>query len=123
MNSHGKQTKADPIGFTFLTNYSHVLALIARKPDVRMNEIATRLGVTERAVQRIVNELATAGYLTVVRDGRRNRYSIVPGMPLRHPVEGHITIGSLIEVIKPGPGKQRQSDEENIESSDSGSKQ
>ena len=86
-------------GFTFLTNHSHVLLLIAANPEMRMREMAVTVGITERAVQRIIDELSTAGYLTVTKDGRRNRYEVIKDKPLRHVVEGHCTIGELIQFV------------------------
>lgn len=86
-------------GFTFLTNHSHVLLLIAANPEMRMREIAVAVGITERAVQRIIDELSASGYLQVTKDGRRNRYQVMTEKPLRHPVEGHCTIGELIHFV------------------------
>lgn len=60
-------------GFTLLTNHALVLVLIARARDIRMREIASHIGITERAVQRIIDDLTTHGYLAIVKDGRRNR--------------------------------------------------
>ena len=57
--------------FALLTNHAHVLLAIAQKPDVRMREIAATIGITERAVQRIVDDLTTGGYILVTKDGRR----------------------------------------------------
>ena len=54
---------ANPHQFTFLTNYAHVLLLIASDPGILMRELALQIGITERAVQRIVDDLTTAGYL------------------------------------------------------------
>lgn len=88
--------------WTFLTNHSHVLLCLAGDPDVRLRDIATRVGITERAVQRIVAELEEAGYVRRDRDGRRNHYVIDPSLPLRHPIEEHQTIGALIESVLPG---------------------
>jgi len=88
-----------PTGFTFLTNHAHVLILIARESDLRMRELATEVGITERAVQRIVEDLSTAGYLLVTKDGRRNRYQVVKDKPLRHSVEGHCSVGDLIGFV------------------------
>jgi hypothetical protein len=51
--------------FALLTNHGHVLSLIAQQPDIRMREIAANVGITERAVQRIVDELTTCGYIGV----------------------------------------------------------
>jgi predicted transcriptional regulator len=84
-------------GFTFLTHHSHVLLLIAQENDVRMRDLAHSIGITERAVQRIVDELGVSGYLDVTREGRRNRYEIHSGMFLRHPVEAQQTIGELLD--------------------------
>jgi DNA-binding MarR family transcriptional regulator len=87
--------------WTFFTNHAHVLFLLAREPDVRLREVADRVGITERAVQRIVSELAAEGYLTVKREGRRNHYRIAPKARLRHPIEGHCTVGELLGVVLP----------------------
>jgi DNA-binding MarR family transcriptional regulator len=87
--------------FTLLTNHTHVLVLIAQRPDVRMREIATTIGITERAVQRIVDDLTSIGYIVVTKDGRRNRYEIQPDARLRHPLTQHRKIGDLIRLLYP----------------------
>ena len=86
-------------GWTFLTNHSHVLLCIAADPDVLLREVAVRVGITERATQRIVAELEAAGYLSHEKIGRRNRYQVHANMPLRHPIEDHLEIGELISVV------------------------
>jgi len=85
--------------WTFLTNHTHVLALIHSKPEILLREAARQVGITERAVQRIVHELENAGYLTRERIGRRNRYSVVTHLHLRHPIEAHHTIGKLLRLV------------------------
>jgi hypothetical protein len=85
--------------WTFLSNHAHVLISIAADPELRMRDVATRVGITERAVQRIVAELEEGGYLKIIREGRRNRYEVNPDLPLRHPLEAHRTIGHLIDLI------------------------
>ena len=75
--------------WTFLTNHAHVLVCIGQNPDVRLGDIATRVGITERATHRIVHDLIDAGFVTVTKVGRRNRYAIDIDRPLRHPVESH----------------------------------
>lgn len=87
--------------FSLLTNHTHVLVLIAQKPDIRMREIASTIGITERAVQRIVDDLTTTGYIAVTKDGRRNRYEIQPESSLRHPLAKHRKIGELIRFLYP----------------------
>jgi len=88
-------------GWTFLTNHAHVLFCIAREPDVRLRDVAVRVGITERAVQRIVTDLEAAGYLLVVKEGRRNRYTVRDDLPLRHPIERHRSVKALIELVRP----------------------
>ena len=85
--------------WTFLTNHSHVLLCIAADPDVLLREVAARVGITERATQRIVAELEAAGYVSHVKVGRRNRYQVNPDLPLRHPLEDHLAIGALLRVL------------------------
>lgn len=86
--------------WTFLTNHSHVLICITEDKSVRSRDIAARVGITERAVHRIVTELCDAGYVTKVREGRRNRYEVHTDGPLRHPVEGHCTVSELLETVQ-----------------------
>ncbi|MFC7545445.1 helix-turn-helix transcriptional regulator [Plantactinospora sp. GCM10030261] len=85
--------------WTFLTNHAHVLLCIARDPDVRLRDLATQVGITERAAQRIVADLVDAGYLTSTRDGRRNRYQLHRDLPLRHPLERDHQIGEILAVL------------------------
>jgi DNA-binding transcriptional ArsR family regulator len=68
----------------FLTNHAYVLRCVARDPEVTMRDVAERIGITERAVQRIVMELEQAGYLVRAKEGRRNRYAIREGRPRHH---------------------------------------
>ncbi len=86
-------------GWTFLTNHSHVLICLAGQPDLRLREVAARVGITERAVQRIVADLEAAGVLTRSRDGRRNQYHVTTSCLLRHPVESHCTVKDLLEMV------------------------
>lgn len=86
-------------GWTFLTNHAHVLLCIAENPDIRLRDVAEKVGITERAVQRIVVELEEAGYLTHERVGRRNSYEVKPHLKLRHPLEDHLEIGALLRVL------------------------
>jgi DNA-binding MarR family transcriptional regulator len=67
----------------FLTNHFYVLRCLARDPSMLLREVAERIGITERAVQRIVSELENAGFLVRAREGRRNRYVIREGRPRR----------------------------------------
>lgn len=97
-------------GWTFLTNHAHVLVCVAEDPDVRGRDIATRVGITERAAQAIVADLVADGYVTRTREGRRNRYEVHPDSPLRHPLESSHTVGELLVTLgslRPRNGRRR----------------
>jgi DNA-binding transcriptional regulator PaaX len=65
-----------------------------------MRDLAARVGITERAVIRIVGELEAAGYVQITREGRRNRYALRSDLPLRHPIEAHRSVSALIALIE-----------------------
>lgn len=85
--------------WTFLTNHAHALICITRDPGIRLRDVAARVGVTERAAQRIVSDLVDAGYLDRHREGRRNAYRVRADRPLRHPVERGHQVGELLQVL------------------------
>jgi DNA-binding transcriptional ArsR family regulator len=85
--------------WTFLSNHTHVLVCLAADGDLTVRDIAARVGITERAVLRIVAELEQAGVLTREREGRRNRYRIDLQARLRHPLEAHCRIGELLALV------------------------
>ncbi len=84
--------------WTFLTNHAHTLLLVERDPTMRMKDIAAAIGITERAVQRIVDDLTHEGYIAVERDGRRNRYTVDRKKRLRHAIESHNAIAELLRL-------------------------
>jgi DNA-binding MarR family transcriptional regulator len=92
---------ANNSGWTFLTNHSHVLLCIAADPGIRLRDVAAAVEITERAVQRIVAELEAEGYLQHTRIGRRNHYHVNTDGTLRHPLEKHLEVGTLLNVLLP----------------------
>ena len=92
---------AEVPGWTFLTNHAHVLVCIAQNPEVRLAEMARLVGIGERAVHSIVQDLVEAGYVLRTKAGRNNVYTVYLNQPLRHPLEaGH----SIAEVFAPITG-------------------
>jgi len=87
------------IGWTFLTNHTHILVVLSQEPSLRIRDLADQVGITQRAVQRILSELVRDGILQVQKDGRRNRYLINRRARLRHPLEAKHTIGELLQVL------------------------
>lgn len=91
--------KVDEPTWTFLTNHGHVLVCIAQNRDIRITDIARLVGIGERAAHRIVSDLASGGYVTVKKDGRRNVYSVDFSRHLRHPLESDHTIGEIFRTL------------------------
>ena len=88
--------------WTFLSNHAHVLICIARDPDSRVRDIADQVGLTVRAVQRILVELEKAGIVEAERIGRRNHYAINLDGPLRHPLEQGASVRNLLrDIVEP----------------------
>lgn len=85
--------------WTFLSNHGHVLLCIARDSNVRVREIAGAVGITERAVHRILGELEEAGVIARTRQGRRTHYEIHEELPLRHPIEAEHSVGELMRLV------------------------
>jgi DNA-binding MarR family transcriptional regulator len=85
--------------WTFLTNHAHVLICLADRPDLRVRDVADRVGITERAALRIVADLEEGGFLVRERDGRRTRYRLQLDRPMRHPVEGAHRVEDLVRAL------------------------
>ena len=82
----------------FLTNHTQVLLCLVRDPDIRLRDVATLVGLTERATQSIVADLEAEGYLSRSKNGRRNRYEIHAEAPVRHH-DGELSIGELLTFL------------------------
>ena len=85
--------------WTFLTNHAHVLIVLSKNPVTVLREVALRVGITERAVQRIIADLERDGFIEREKVGRQNSYRLRFKQPLRHPIEAHRSIGDLIDLI------------------------
>jgi predicted transcriptional regulator len=97
------RTEGEP-SWTFLTNHAHVLICLSADPDLRLRDVAARVGITERAAQRILHDLVEAGYVERARSGRRNSYRLALDRPRRHPVEANHPIGVLVKALVGSPG-------------------
>jgi predicted transcriptional regulator len=85
--------------WTLFSNHGHVLVCLARNPETRLRDVAADVGITERAVQKIVRDLQDCGMLSVSKHGRRNRYRIHHKQTLRHDLEAHCTVGGLVKFV------------------------
>jgi len=85
--------------WTFLTNHAHVLAVLHSDPQLVLRQVAIEVGITERAVQRIIQDLEEGGFIQREKMGRQNRYHVLTNESLRHPIEAHRKIGDLLKLI------------------------
>jgi DNA-binding MarR family transcriptional regulator len=85
--------------WTFLTNHAQVLICVSRNSRMTAREIAETVGITERAVQRILDDLEEAAYLSRSRDGRKNIYEIHPDRPMRHPAQHGVAVRDLLSIL------------------------
>ena len=90
--------------WTFLTNHAHVLLCIAADREIRVRRLAERIGITERAVQRILGDLEAAGFVARERIGRTTRYAVRLDLPMRHPVEASRHVRVLVDALEPDAG-------------------
>ena len=93
---------AQPLGsaaWTFLTNHSHVVLCLVADENLRVRDLAQKVGITERAVLKILADLEVGGVIERKRDGRRNRYRVRLEVALRHDLESHRTVGDLVAAV------------------------
>jgi DNA-binding MarR family transcriptional regulator len=93
--------------WTFLTNHAQVLLCLAATPDIRLRDVAERVGITERATQRIVAELVESGYVTTTRVGRRNTYTVNRDHAMRHSAQLGFEVGTLLEALTRTAGPEK----------------
>lgn len=87
--------------WTFFSNHAHVLFLVSVHQKITARELAVEIGITERFVLKIIQDLCAGGYISVDKEGRNNCYSVKESKQLRHPIEAHVNVGQLIELINP----------------------
>lgn len=83
----------------FVTNHALVLCQIAQKPRITIRELSLTIGITEKAVHRIITDLESDGYVTKIREGRRLRYRINPNLCLPDEMLQDKAVGDFLEVL------------------------
>ncbi len=101
--------------WTLFSNYGHVLICLSSNNESRLRDVAKDVGITERAVQKIVRDLQDAGYITIRKHGRRNRYRINSRKGLRHALESHCTVGKLVALMKQTDAKKSKDSVLNVQ--------
>jgi DNA-binding MarR family transcriptional regulator len=90
-----------PTSWTFLTNHTQVLLCIAQDVDITLRDVAIKVGITERAAQRIVADLVDAEIIDRRRVGRRNHYLVNRDAAMRHAAQANHQIGPLLDLLQP----------------------
>ena len=85
--------------WTFFSNHGHTIILLHRNPELTVREMATTIGITERALLSILSDLQEYGCVSVKKEGRRNRYKVLGSAKFRHPIEGSVSIASLLQLF------------------------
>ena len=96
--------------WSFLTNHGRALLCIAHDPEIRLKDIASELGITERRAHGIVNDLSDGGYVIKERDGRRNRYEIQDHLPIPGLEDTMEPIGEILRVLTGATTKSMPTD-------------
>ena len=95
-----KPEGATRVSWGFLSNHALALITIGRSPESTGLQLATAVGITERATRRILVDLQDAGYITREKVGRNSRYRVDSDRLLvRVPGRG-LTAGQLLEFVE-----------------------
>ena len=94
--------------WTVFSNHGHVLVCLANNNEARLRDVAEQVGITERAVQKIVHELQQGELITISKRGRCNRYEINMRKSLRHPLQAQCTVGSLLKALADSGGSRKK---------------
>ena len=94
--------------WTFVTNHAVVLSFIAQHPMITGHELALEVGISERAIRRIITELYEGGYIVKEKEGRRVRYQVKRHAPLRHKTQKDMTVGELLKVLNAKRQKEKK---------------
>lgn len=87
--------------WTFITNHAAVLSLLANHPRIKAREISQEVGITERSVRTIINDLEKGGYISKTREGRRVRYRVDLTRHMRHKTQRNVAVSHLLSILNP----------------------
>lgn len=79
------------------------MVAVARRPDLRLREIAQAVGISMRATHSILNDLVEVGFLERRREGRRNRYQVRGDRALPDEGSADHPVSDLLGALVAGP--------------------
>jgi hypothetical protein len=82
--------------WTLLSNHGVVLAFLAEHPKSTTQVIEQKIGLSIHGVQRILDELEDANYISRQKEGRCNHYVVHVEMPLRHRLHRKHLVGEIL---------------------------
>jgi DNA-binding MarR family transcriptional regulator len=85
--------------WTFITNHAAVLSFLTKKPRITAREVAQEVGITERSVRLIINDLEKEGYISKIREGRNVRYMVDFERPMRHKTQRNVAVSHLMSIL------------------------
>lgn len=85
--------------WTFITNHAVVLTFLAKHPSVTARQLALEIGITERAIRKIIADLEAGGYIVKAKEGRRVRYRVKADLPMRHGTQRSNQVGKLLKIL------------------------
>jgi predicted transcriptional regulator len=85
--------------WTFITRHAVALSIISKHPRITALELGKEMGMTERAVRKIIADLASLGYIEKKRQGRGVEYTVNHELTLRRHTHRDIAVGDLLAAI------------------------
>ena len=85
--------------WAFITHHGLVLSYISKHPRSTAREIAVAVGLTERTIRKIIDDLEAGSFIVRRREGRGNHYRIKPHITISHPSHGEIAVGDILEIL------------------------
>ena len=83
----------------FLTNHALVLIHVIDHPRSTLREIASAVGITERAALSILRALEEDTIIARRKEGRRNRYWVNFGALLSHRRQGPYSVAEIANAL------------------------
>jgi hypothetical protein len=93
------------VEWKFVTNHALVLVHLVNHPRMTARELSSSIGITERAVRKIIADLEGEGYFRKEKEGRRVRFFVNPNLPFRHHTQKDKAIERLLAALGCNPPK------------------
>ena len=86
--------------YSCLSNQLSLLMMLEARGEITTRELSLSLGITERAVHRILKDLADHDLISISKRGYRNCYTVHADRPVGHPAFPWLTVADLLRPIR-----------------------